>query len=704
MRRREAGGERREGALWRLRAAVATICILSAAGGVLSQQPEETPAALLAEGRRQFEMFQYQQAIGMFDRAIPLLMRAAPSDGNLLTEAYELRGRAAFALGNRANMEKDFAALLAVRPDYTLAPTVSPTIVGVFTAIKKQTVGQLLLATVPDAEVALDGRRFTIREGAPGIDLTAGEHTLTAARAGYRPVSQTVTIRPGETESVTITLERVTSTLRVTTLPAGVEVVLDGKPRGLTSPSADRGDPAASLTIEEVASGDHRIELRRACYLPIGRGVPIDSPADFVVGPFQLERAVASVKIETTERDVTLYLDGKPIGPAPGELNDLCEGPHVIEARSPQGRFIDRRTWKAGETQALRAQLRPALALVDVAGQKDERIAAELRIGVEQALARASGVMLFAPPDAEIEGAYKSAGAARGTLAGQTVNRDNRREIGRRLASRLETQGVAWIEATSDRDTVVLAVLADGSGEPDRVTLRLTDVRSRTAVLDAMNARPMTLLQPTIDASVVDAAGESGVVIVRVPKAGAAATSGLAAGDVIAKVGQTAIGSVADLAGQLVAAPPNLPVTLTVRSRTGQEREVAVAPAQAPQIPGLRERGLLWNKFLLDMRETARANATSPRVQTAARMATALAHMRLGNWEAARDELDQVTTEAAAAWSATLAYLNGLSFEGLGRTADARAAFERAAAAIDTSLFDTGPSVTLLAQQKLRAR
>ena len=139
--------------------------------------------------------------------------------------------------------------------------------------------------------------------------------------------------------------------------------------RGVTALGPGGDGESAPLLVADLAPGQHRLRLERECFvareLPFSVATP---PDDRVTGSLELLPAVVTVSVRTTARDAMVYVDGEPRGLAPAELPNLCEGQHVIEVRAPSGRFVDRRRWVAGATVTLDAELRPAFAIVEVAG------------------------------------------------------------------------------------------------------------------------------------------------------------------------------------------------------------------------------------------------------------------------------------------------------------------------------------------------
>jgi hypothetical protein len=374
--------------------------------------------------------------------------------------------------------------------------------------------------------------------------------------------------------------------------------------------------------------------------------------------------------------------------------------------KGPRGRLIDRREWKTGDSVTVSGELRSAFPLVAVKSPASAPADA-LRASVERALAPSKRVFVYVPDAKELEAAMQGENIPADWLAidpnaAPTTPKEVRREIGRKIASKLDVQGVAAITAV-DAYTASLFLLAAGSGEPDVVTVSLQDPAALARTISLLSVPLPPIVQPSLETSVVDLAGVQGAVVVRA--GGAGASAGLAVGDVIVGVAGAPVASVAELRTKIAAArPPNLSVALDVRDAAGTARAVtATATLVADTIP-LRDRTLLYNGLLVELRDAV-ARAASPMERSAAHLNLAIAHMHLGNWEDAQAELkDAQFAEGPGVSAGSIAYLTGLCLEAVGRAADAQAAFAKAAAAPLSRLSAEGPLVAPLAQQKLQTR
>ena len=177
------------------------------------------------------------------------LSRTVPHAREGLLTAYELRARAQFSLNKAADARANFEALLRRSPTYTLSDQVSPRVLKLFDDVRNAVTGRIVLI----CRSPTPRSRSTASRSSPGpkpLTLAEGAHTVTAARPGYAPLTQPFAVAPGPTTvEVPVTLERVSALLAINTVPAGVEVSLNGVVRGTTEPAgaADRRPSATNV-------------------------------------------------------------------------------------------------------------------------------------------------------------------------------------------------------------------------------------------------------------------------------------------------------------------------------------------------------------------------------------------------------------------------------------------------------------------------
>jgi CRISPR/Cas system-associated exonuclease Cas4 (RecB family) len=132
----------------------------------------------------------------------------------------------------------------------------------------------------------------------------------------------------------------------VTTNPAGAEVLLDGKPQGVSP---------ATLT---VAAGPHVLELRgagepRTMSLAVAAGAQLSQYIEMAKGPV----TSGSLQVRTDPVGAKVSVDGVARGASPVVVADLSPGEHAVVLESEAGTTKQTVTIEAGATASLVANL-----------------------------------------------------------------------------------------------------------------------------------------------------------------------------------------------------------------------------------------------------------------------------------------------------------------------------------------------------------
>src|SRR5262245_60027736 len=186
-------------------ATLGVVLALVAAPRTAAAQPAADPQ--YAEAKRLFDALDYDAAIRALDLAISgLEARPAqdPTRRELLPNAYEMRARTKFGLGDQNGAKADFLALLKADPGHALTGQVSPRVVTLFEDAVKATVTTLDLTVTPaTAKLTLDGVPVPVNSSIP---VTVGDHVLTADQLGFRKAQQNFTAEAGKPSAVALTL------------------------------------------------------------------------------------------------------------------------------------------------------------------------------------------------------------------------------------------------------------------------------------------------------------------------------------------------------------------------------------------------------------------------------------------------------------------------------------------------------------------
>jgi tetratricopeptide (TPR) repeat protein len=703
------------------------VAVCAAALCAHAQAP--SPEAQLAQARAQFEAGDYEPALATLDPLIALLEPLAAKDPvaeRLLPAAYELRARTRFQAGNADGATADFRALLKLAPAFTFTDKVSPKVAKVLEDIRKTAVGTIVLNLSPvDADLELDGRPFTAAAGQ--VALPVGPHTLSGRRSGCRSASQTFTVMPGASTEVVLTLERVSATVFLVTSPPGIEVSVDGVSRGRTEPGprpprwaepiASLGVPASAVSkpfvVDDLGLGSHTLGFSRDCHVSVDLRTEITKLTDFYLAPVKLEKAVASVYVDAPGTGAVVVLDGEPRGSVPQQIDDICEGSHVVELRSPLGRYVERLTTRAGDKLNVQGVLKPAVALLGVTGLPKEYRGPDLRLELERRFVAAKSMTIFGPSPEKIQQALNAERLAAGWLAfdrwrgpiGETaeaITPSARLDLGGKVSKALEVQGVAELTARpgGDRSQFLLSILAADSSVPDVLEVIPDNPASVNGVIARLDQVP-AMYRPTAGLTVGDVLDVAGAVVMSVDAAGAAAKAGIEPGDVIVKADGRPVADGSAFSAAVAAHKANDSVPVEVQARAGGVKPAALTISMTPRLVAMNDQSLLFNNLVIVLRARL-AQSPGGASDPVVRLNLAVALMRLGNFETARTELSKVQLTAGPGVSnGTVQYLLGLCYEALGQTAEAQQAWRAASTDADSLLTEDGPFVKELAEAKL---
>lgn len=156
------------------------------------------------------------------------------------------------------------------------------------------------------------------------LAVTPGSHEVIARLPGHHEQRARVEAVRGQQVDVSLTLERVVGSLRVSTTPAGASVEVDGSP-------AEGATPLA-LTLAE---GAHHIRLRRAGYLDVVRDVTLTEAGAALDERLPRDLASASVlSVASTPPGAAVIVRGERLGEAPF-ARDVNVGAATVRVELP---------------------------------------------------------------------------------------------------------------------------------------------------------------------------------------------------------------------------------------------------------------------------------------------------------------------------------------------------------------------------------
>lgn len=175
------------------------------------------------------------------------------------------------------------------------------------------------------AEAFIDGvMRGTVPNN---FELLAGRHQLEVKKAGYKTLSDWIDIGEDERRTRDVSLERaeVAGGSLMVTSDAGGEVWIDGV----------RRDNAPAM-ITSLSPGDHVVEVRKDGTPPWRQSVTIVSGQQSKVTANLAVDTGSTLRVISSEPDVTVFVDGDDKGRAPITIKDVKPGQHIVDGRKPK--------------------------------------------------------------------------------------------------------------------------------------------------------------------------------------------------------------------------------------------------------------------------------------------------------------------------------------------------------------------------------
>jgi hypothetical protein len=257
-------------------------------------------------------------------------------------DVLEYRARAYFSAGQMQGAADDFRQLIFKNPRKTLdAEALSPKIIDFFEDLKNSLVGKIAVSSEPaGARVTVGGDFVGITNFFP-VEVHTGMQRVEIAMEGYDSiVYDEVRILPGEVQTLDVTLVRNSAKVPIITQPPGVEVWVDGEyfdktggtlPPDLRSFMPSGFDPSqlsAPLDLNALPLGQHTIELRKECYVPVRFPFNAEEPKDYTALIQKLEDSIAQLQVNSNPPGARVFLNGEYKGNTPLDLNRVCSGAH----------------------------------------------------------------------------------------------------------------------------------------------------------------------------------------------------------------------------------------------------------------------------------------------------------------------------------------------------------------------------------------
>ncbi len=180
--------------------------------------------------------------------------------------------------------------------------------------------GRVSIATEPQgATVLSQAENLGVTPGT--VEILEGQQTVSLLLEGYKPADIDISVLADSDQTLpVVVLEPANARLAVSSRPAGANVSVDGKYRGLTP-----------LTLSLEPDQKYLIQLSRAGYARTTRSVTLEAAA---VDELYVDLSARNGRIDfgLSPSDARVYVNGRAQAPGTTRLN-LPAAPHRIEVR-----------------------------------------------------------------------------------------------------------------------------------------------------------------------------------------------------------------------------------------------------------------------------------------------------------------------------------------------------------------------------------
>lgn len=183
----------------------------------------------------------------------------------------------------------------------------------------------LAVATEPAGArvILLDDNRLLAARTPATVQLPSGEHVVLYQLDGYKPVERRYRAFAGASDTAaTITLEPADASLRVQSNPAGANVLVDGRYRGVTP-----------LTLALEPQRRYDITLSRGGYAAVSRSIALASGQTRNLA-IDLSAQNGDLTVRTIPEDAEVLINGRPAGAGTVTVS-LPARPQRIVVRKP---------------------------------------------------------------------------------------------------------------------------------------------------------------------------------------------------------------------------------------------------------------------------------------------------------------------------------------------------------------------------------
>jgi len=164
------------------------------------------------------------------------------------------------------------------------------------------------------ATVELDGK--VVGKGSIGLSRCApGEHSIRIYAEGYDPVEENISLGNGESFTKSYSLASNGGTLKVTTLPFGAEIYINGESKGRTKRGESETSKSSPLFIENLPEGEYELVAKLPGYSEVRRKPKIRKHGESQANIKFKKEFIPDVEVQTLTKKVRgRYVEKNAVG------------------------------------------------------------------------------------------------------------------------------------------------------------------------------------------------------------------------------------------------------------------------------------------------------------------------------------------------------------------------------------------------------
>ncbi len=528
-----------------------------------------------------------------------LAMPDVPEDVKKLTRDIHLKiltvkGCSAYMTGNMENAAAIFLGILKIKPDYNLDGRIAPQEPALFFAekIADQYTRQVSFLSQPEGSDIIINGELRGKTPSQSITVLKGVFNLKIRHRGYKDLDIMVDTEALDPLVINTPLEKNTGSVRVFTKPGGVDIYLDGEYMG-TTPEDDEASaptdpeligPVAHkvdyLLVDYIPLGKHRLEYRKQCYGTQIKILNMQEVFPFDLVPVEMIKGFGRIKVDSPKSS-PVFLDGKPIGKTPLNVDNVCAGNHLLRVDlGNKDNWFQSFCIAPQENQTFNAHVRPTLDFIGVAGAISEKKQSVAQSLIDQ-LKKIDGFNFITPSGKN--GTNESIQNLLHRI--ETAFQKNRQHTNwqsfittiRKIASENSASLIAFA-LFPDQESGQLVIFAPELPKPDIYPIGNIEKIILSADFKTRYSKRIRVDQPYLGLTLVDYMDQ--VLVVHVSDNSPAREAGIRAGDYITKLNNNKVTDVAQWTNFLDSALGE--VQRIVIERNGTEKTVTVPVKKVP--------------------------------------------------------------------------------------------------------------------------